>query len=181
MAIQPHRNVYPTLPSGLETRLSAVVFAARGSRGYFDDPECPYGEDLKGLLRLLLGSGKAERVKVESVGLDDNADKFDKMLKEIEETIEEMKSIEDDLTSGEVAERIQFVKAKTILLEKWIGIKEKIYNVREIAEFQAILIRQLDGVMSKDQRFSFIGALRALRTTVKAADELEDSEMKEQN
>jgi hypothetical protein len=177
MANPQSKFVYPALPPGLETRFEAILLASKGSRGYLDDPQCPYAPEMKRFLRLILAPARAERAKdsgeaANAVGLDANADKFDKMLAEIADTIDEMSSIEADLSDGEASDRIQFVKAKTILLEKWVNIKEKIYNVREIAEFQAIIIRILDGVLSKDQRQAFIDALRELRTTVKAADEL---------
>ena len=170
------KNLYPALPPGLETRLGAIVVAARGAKGYLEDSACPYSEEMKSFLKLMLGGAKRERVKVETEELDEGADKYDKMIAEIQSTIDEMASIEEDLEGGDTADRIQFVKAKTILVEKWVNIKERIYNVREIAEFQSILIRTLDAVLTKDQRFAFIEALRALRTTIKAAGELEKVE-----
>jgi hypothetical protein len=95
------------------------------------------------------------------------------MLREIESTIVEMSNIEDDLTGGDASDRIQFVKAKTILIQKWVEIKEKIYNVREIADFQSIVIKMLDEVLSKDARQLFIDKLRTLRTTSRAADAMD--------
>src|SRR5271163_3874050 len=115
--------VYPALPSGLETRLGAIVVAARGAKGYLEDGGCPYSDEMKSFLKLMLGGSKRERVKVETEELDEGADKYDRMIAEIQSTIDEMASIEDDLVGGDTADRIQFVKAKTILVEKWVNIK----------------------------------------------------------
>jgi hypothetical protein len=167
-------NVYPSLPQGLETRLSAVLLTARGGKGYFSDPKCPYSPELKAILIKCVGTDAEERkIVAEVVELGADADKYDHMIREIESTIVEMSNIENDLSGGEASDRIQFVKAKTILIQKWVEIKEKIYNVREIADFQSIVIKMLDEVLAKDARQLFIDKLRTLRTTSRAADAME--------
>jgi hypothetical protein len=170
---------YPTFPPGLETRLAATVLAATTHKTFFEDPSCPYSEELKGFLRKIVSETrveKKERVRAEGNKdeLDENADKFDLMLVEIESMMKEMDSIEDDLQDADTGDRVQYVKAKTALVEKWIGIKEKVYSVREIADFQTIVIELMDSVLDKDQRLLFIEKLRALRTTEKAAVRLEE-------
>src|SRR5271163_3480733 len=72
--------VYPALPSGLETRLGAIVVAARGAKGYLEDGGCPYSDEMKSFLKLMLGGSKRERVKVETEELDESADKYDRMI-----------------------------------------------------------------------------------------------------
>jgi hypothetical protein len=167
-------NVYPTLPPGLETRLSAVLLAAKGNKGYFTDVKCPYSPELKAVLVKIVGAESEERrVVAEVIELGADADKYDHMIREIESTIVEMSNIETDLSDGDASDRIQFVKAKTILIQKWVEIKEKIYNVREIADFQSIVIKMLDEVLDKDARQSFIDKLRTLRTTSRAADAMD--------
>jgi hypothetical protein len=124
-------NIYPSLPQGLETRLTAVLLAARGNKGYFTDVKCPYSTELRTVLSKFVGAESEERkVVAEVVELGTDADKYDHMIREIESTIVEMRNIEDDLTDGDASYRVQFVKAKTILIQKWVEIKEKIYNVR---------------------------------------------------
>jgi hypothetical protein len=94
-------------------------------------------------------------------------------LREIELTIEEMSDIEGSLSDAETSDRVQFVKAKTALIEKWVNVKEKLFSLKEISEFQSIIIRIMDDVLTLDQRQTFIDLLRTLRTTAKAAKVLE--------
>jgi hypothetical protein len=60
-------NVYPTLPAGLETRLAAVLIAARGNKGYFLDKSCPYSPELKTILAKFVGLEREERTVVAEV------------------------------------------------------------------------------------------------------------------
>lgn len=165
--------VYPNLPEGIEVRLNAVLVAAggQGSR-YLDDPACPYPANLKAVLRPLLVK---ERQTTVGVGGDENqfdgleeGDRFDLLLKEVEQTITSMKQIENDLSvESDSGDRIQLVKAKTGLLEKWVGLKERVYSLKEISEFQRIMMETLDQVLTVDQRADVMARLNDLRSIQK--------------
>jgi hypothetical protein len=176
---EPVIITFPSFPPGLELRLSAVVLAAQANRGFFDSPECPYSDELKGFLKKIVAETrfddrKEKKKDTDKEELAENADKFDRMLREVETTIADMADLEDKMEEADTGDRIQFVKAKTSLIEKWINIKERIYSVREIAEFQSTIIEVMDMVLSKDQRHQFIERLRTLRTTEQAAVRLEE-------
>lgn len=161
---------YPQFPSGLELRLEAVAIAANKHKNFFDDPACPYSDTLKSLLQKMVLEHRVQRRRTEAeevdvVVLDENADKFDKMLHDLEKTIRSMEVLDMQEGGIDASDRIQIIKAKTSLLEKWVNIKEKIYSIREIAEFQNVVIEILDTVVDKDQRKVFMDKLRALKST----------------
>lgn len=88
-------NVYPPLAPGLETRLAAVVMAARGNPGYFEAEECPYPPDLRGFLKKIVIETRIEdraraQAEAQKPEVDPDEDKFDAMLRETERTIDQM-------------------------------------------------------------------------------------------
>jgi hypothetical protein len=160
---------YPNVPAGLEMTLEALEISAKGSRTYFNSPECPYSDRLRGYLQRLVASDEQSERRMSpqflKQGAGEELDRLDLILQEVEATIDEMNSIEAGLVDADTGDRIQFVKAKTALLEKWVSQKEKIYSLREVAEFQQIVIKFMEAVLDKDQRHQFIASLRNLKST----------------
>lgn len=92
-------------------------------------------------------------------------DEYEVILNDIEMTMTEL-----DTLSGmtlEPSERIQFVKAKTALLERWSAMKEKIWNFRSMVEFQQTVVKFMEEVLSDhvDLRTEFIRRIKELKTT----------------
>lgn len=146
------KRTYPTLPDGLETKLKAVAMLMESDPGFLDAPECPYPPGLREILRKL--GSKSEKMAVSSLFSedDDPSDRFGTVLEEIERTMSEFRMIENDLGNAEPKERIDYFKAKTALMERWIGQKEKIFTMREISEFQKIILGVIDEFLDKDQK-----------------------------
>lgn len=161
--------IYPNLPPDIEVRLRAVEVAAKGVPDYLVTGECPYSEGLRSMLARMLNVGPAggvgeieERLRVFDVV---DADKFDVMLREIETTIEEMKSIEGKMGSdADTSDRIALVKAKTSLLEKWATLKERVLTLKEMSQFQSAVISVMDDVLDVDQRAKFRDRLRGFKS-----------------
>lgn len=159
--------IYPNLPADVEVRLRAVEVAAKGVENYFDTSECPYNDGLRSLLRRMLDERPldveemAEKVVIFDVP---DGDKFDVLLREVESTIEEMKSIERKVGDAETSDRIALVKAKTTLLEKWATLKERVLTLKEMSQFQMAIIGVLDEVLDVDQRAQFRDRLRGFKS-----------------
>ena len=154
---------YPKLPDGFEIRLQAVVLASNGTgKEYLEAPECPYTTKEKDFLRKILA--QEIRIEVSTDWIDEAGDKFESMLREVEKTISEMKALENDLVGAETSDRVAVLKAKTTLLEKWTSLKERIYTLKEISEFQSVILETLDTVCNKDQRNEFMKRLQHLRS-----------------
>lgn len=163
---------YPNLPEGFETRLRAILVAADGLGGrYLDDPMCPWPLGLKQLLRPLIV--KEHQVNIGAVvgaaenvfdGMEDG-ERFDVFLREVEETITSMKKLELEMVGdADSGDRVQVLKAKTTLLEKWISLKERTYNVKEMSDFQRIMLETMDEVLDVDQRAKVLNKLNDLKS-----------------
>lgn len=167
---------YPNLPADLETRLKAVQLAADGVENYLRSDECPYSPGLRILLGRMLngvgGGGGGSAAVEEVVRIFDvpDGDKYDVVLREVEATIEEMKAIERQLGiggggggeggGGDTGDRIQLVKAKTSLLEKWATLKERVLTLKEMSQFQLVIIGAMDDILTVDERAEFRDRLR---------------------
>jgi|GEM_PF-6931204 len=154
---------YPKLPDGFEIRLQAVFLASNGiGKEYLEAPECPYTAKEKEYLRKLLF--QEAKIEASTDWIDEAGDRFDVMLREVEKTISEMKALENDLVGAETSDRVAVLKAKTALLEKWTSLKERIYTLKEVSEFQSVILETLDNVCNKDQRNEFMKRLQHLRS-----------------
>lgn len=178
---------YPNLPESFETRMRAVSLAAAAEddvESWLGGAGCPYSEEAKKLLRKMLGSGSGsgsggggsgeggsgnrggDGAEIENVfgGLKD-IDKFDVLLGEVEATISEMRELERAMRGeDDPAARVAVLKAKTTLLEKWTSLKSSVFSMREMAEFQGIILEVLDKVLSVDQRGEVMSMLRNLKS-----------------
>jgi len=167
--------VFPNIPEGFETKMKAIEMAIGSGEGgveaYLADAGCPYSEVVRGYIRKLfsVGVGVVERgdVRNEFEGLG-SVDRFDKMLEELELTISELKNLQSVLSVGDSADdttaRLQVLKSKTTLIEKWTSIKGDLYNLRELSQFQGIVLNAMDEVLDKDQRALMVERLKGLRT-----------------
>jgi hypothetical protein len=160
--------IYPNLSADFETRIKAIEMAAAGVEDYLDTVECPYSSGLRDILRKVLngaageGAARAARVVIFDVV---EGDKFDVLLREVETTIEEMKSIEAGMDGkAETGDRIALIKAKTSLLEKWATLKERVLTLKEMSQFQIAVIGAMDEILDVDQRSQFRARLRNLES-----------------
>lgn len=176
---------YPVLSADFETRLNAVVASQKSSgmtpRDYLNDPTCPYGGALKAHLLRILGGGVGG-VAVGGVGDIDldavenlfdvkqaagEGDKFTIMLQEVELTISQVAEIERLLKSSGAADASDFVslmKTKTSLMEKWVNLKGNIFTLKEMSEFQAVVLGIVDELLDVDGRAELKKRLRGLRS-----------------
>jgi hypothetical protein len=173
--------VYPRLDESVGLVLKAVLMTSEGKLEYLNSPECPYSDVLKQHLRLMFkgygvsesgtgsgggGGGVTEPVRIFNV---DENDKYDVVLSEIEATIEELKGVEQRIVDKggaiDQGDQIQLIKAKTSLLEKWISQKERVYSLKEIIEFQSIVVTFMTDILDKDQVALFRKRLSSLRSS----------------
>lgn len=154
-------RTYPQMPVGLETRLSAIKMAAGEGEDavwYLSDPACPYPAVVKAALQAWLApaakggfdlEGNLAALPVFQEGASDEQD-ADQVLDEIQRTIDTMRNIETSLPVDATDERMSILKAKTGLLEKWVSIKERTKGVKQVAEFQRMVVQTLDELADKD-------------------------------
>lgn len=156
---------FPNLPDSFCTRMQAIVFAAEetgGAKSWLESDGCPYGEAEKKLLLKLLGrEGGESEVQTENIFQGEDLDKFEVLLHEVESTISEMKNLERLVNSEtDAAARVAVVKAKTVLLEKWISLKSSVYGMQEMARFQSVVLEAIETMLDTDQRAELIERLK---------------------
>lgn len=168
---------YPNLPEGFETKLKAIEMAcsAEPDVDAYLGAGCPYSDGAKRFLKKILapvgnggnvGAGAGGTNPFREEGMDD-VDRFDLLLEEVEVTIGQMRDLEASLGASGDADRSDMVavlKAKTALLEKWVGLKDRVLNLREMSEFQRIVLKALDEVLTVDQRGEMVSRLRGLKS-----------------
>lgn len=147
-----------TLPPGLASFLKGVQAQLLLDPNYLDripDPE------VAKILEMAFGVREA----TPAPNIFEGRDEYEVILEEIQQTISELKTLEG--MKLEVSDQIQFVKAKTALLERWSSLKERIWNVKEMAKFQATVVQYLEEVLGdhKDLRTEFMRRMKDLKTT----------------
>lgn len=58
-------------------------------------------------------------------------------------------------TGVEVQDKLNFLKSYGALMDRWLSLKEKTHGVKQMYEFQRIVIDTMEQVLDKDGRFKF--------------------------
>lgn len=115
---------------------------------YLDAPECPYSDSVKDLFRKFRGAAAT----IEDFDLFDGDDEYEVVLdKQVEKLLNDLESFGMTLGSGDTSEKIQYFKTKSVLIEKLVNLRERLMNLRELAEFRSVIIGFLEDVCDKDQ------------------------------
>ena len=85
-------------------------------------------------------------VDVFSEGDYDNA-----LDKQVEKIINDLEAYALTLGTGDVSERLQYLKTKTTLVEKLINMRERLVNLKELNEFRGVILGFMGDVCTKDQ------------------------------
>jgi hypothetical protein len=118
---------------------------------YLDNPACPYDQETKGFLKLMLGApGGAPAVALET------AEDLEKQLNEIYSGLVQFgnqQGLKDQ------SDRIAWAKAVTGILDKVITLKERTINMKNYSDFQKRVLTVLDGLLTPAQRTDFVDQL----------------------
>lgn len=153
-------RTYPTLPQGFALNLKAIERLMEFDAGYLEDPACPYPDDLKTYLRRLVAPtmrGRDDLIEgVFKEGQDGEAE-ADSLIAEIQSAINSMRRLQTEMegTGVEVQDKLNFLKSYGALMDRWLSLKEKTHGVKQMYEFQRIVIDTMEQVLDKDGRFKF--------------------------
>ena len=145
---------YPKFSPDVEMNIDVVLQKLGQDPGYLDSDECPYGGKLRGYLK---------RMVVQDVDVDgdvdgdvewDWADPF-ALGKQIDKALRDREKMGQNLGTLEPNEKIAYFKAKSGLIEKLVGLKERVVNIKEVNDFRSIVIETLEQVCSADQITEF--------------------------
>lgn len=158
---------YPPLPASLTTQLEAVAIFLEQEPGYLLNPACPYPEKLKGLLRRMVGPAQVQ----ESGGVfdpgQDGGAQLDSFMEEVQATINSMKTLAKDMEgpSIDISDKMTFLKNYAPLLERFLGMKEKAQGLKQMYDFQQVVIRTMEEVLDKDGRLDFKQRLKQVEAS----------------
>ena len=152
-------RTYPALPEGLALKLRAIEQLMEFDPNYLTSDECPYSTALQGYLRRLFTPARTGREDsagdVFTPGQDDN-EQADSLIREIQNAINSMKRLQQDVdNSDDVGDRLNFLKNFGSLMDRFLSLKEKAQGIKQMFEFQRVVIQTMEQVLDKDGRLDF--------------------------
>ena len=136
---------YPTFREEQVLVMNTIITAVRKDPLYLDRKECPYSDQVKALFRRFV-TEEMVTVDVFAEGDYDNA-----LDKQVEKIINDLEAYALTLGTGDVSERLQYLKTKTTLVEKLINMRERLVNLKELNEFRGVILGFMGDVCTKDQ------------------------------
>ena len=130
-------NSYPDLD---DSELQILLQNVKHNKGYLDDPDCPYSEHVKNLLR----STVQEIEEIEDLEDLDLVHESSRLLKEL-------KLQKDKLGEQDHTEAMAYYRTSTQLLEKLITYQERANSVKRISEFYATVMGVLEEKLEPEQ------------------------------
>ena len=148
---------YPKITSSNLLPIRALVEAIAANPRYLEAPECPYPADVKEFFARI--TARAAPPEVPASIFDGETDKVEVLERELATLIADFKRFGQELPAGD-ADKLQYFKTQASLLEKLTSLQERTLNLREMSEFQSILLGIMDEILTVDQRDDFKKRLR---------------------
>ena len=144
---------YPPLNED-DIKLVKQLFDENNS--FFDDPDCPYSDEVKSLFTITDVMGDFD----ENFDLDlMNSDEY--VMKEINSLYSHLQKYGQTMRESDTAsEKNTYFKLSTTLLEKIISMKERVSNIKQVTEFTETVLQILEDEVSVDDRTRVIERLR---------------------
>lgn len=145
---------YPTLPEAVVLQLRVVLQSMKDNPAYLDTS--PYPENIRDFLKELTSRGSAAEIPT----FDGETDRLEYVEQEIVVVLADLKKLVDGLGNADHSEKLQVAKARAGLVEKLVAAREKVWTMKEMADFQAKIMGFLTEICTKDQ-------IQALKERVK--------------
>lgn len=156
---------YPTISVSELTKLKTILDNASDPK-YLDGRVCPYDKETREILKSMIVnpiisatvSSTPDRPQVGApkktpiLPMDEVEKEFVDLRKEIQELKTDSKGLESH-------ERIQIVKTRAALVEKIIGMKERINDMRRNTKFIATVMQILEDELPQESRLRIIEKL----------------------
>ncbi|ESY35752.1 hypothetical protein NKK48_01470 [Mesorhizobium sp. C386A] len=149
---------YPTLPEAVVLQLRVVLNQLRDNPDYLD--QAPYTPALVDFLKELNG----RVVEAQPVAFNGEMDRLDYVEQEIVTVLKDLTTLVASLGNADHSEKLQVAKARAGLIEKLVAAREKVWTMKEMADFQAQVVGFLTDVCSADQ-------IQLLKERVKGANQ----------
>jgi len=144
---------FPPIPPAVVAHLATIRMLADEDPGYFEDPNCPYDEELVALFV------KEPEPQVD-IGPGERWDgDFDA---EAERLYTELRSFGQSLDSADTAEKNTYFRLSVSLIEKLVELKERAVGVKKVREFTDTVLQIMEDELSPDQRTAIMKRLREI-------------------
>ena len=150
-------DFYPTLPEAVVLQMRVVLNQLRDNPAYLD--KAPYSSEICDFLKEL-NSRTAQSV---GRSFDGEMDRLDYVEQEIVIVLEDLATLVKSLGNADHSEKLQVAKARAGLIEKLVAAREKVWTMKEMADFQARVMSFLTEICTKDQ-------IQQLKERVKGAE-----------
>ena len=147
--------MYPSLSDGLAAALNAVALGIANDANYLE--RAPWSDQLKAALRAL---GARRETKID---LFTGNNDLTVIEAEIQELLNQVKSMSASFDKLDANEKIQFIKGSTALWDKLISSKERVMNLKAMKEFQARMIEVMQDYLTPEQRENLLVSLSGER------------------
>lgn len=158
---------FPNLHESVLLQLRVVLQQVATNPGYLSHEKCPYPPKAIEFLQELT---QAEAVvDTETPTFDGEGDRLEYVEGEVVKVLTELNALSASLRDAGYSEKLQILKTRSTLVEKLLTYREKIWSMKEMAEFQARIIGFLETSCSKDQVQELKEALRGLQSVESAS------------
>lgn len=163
-------------------RFAALQNIAQLKAEYDRDPElfrsgtCPYDEETIAVLvklfaptivtetiekKVIVNENGGKRGPKEGAGL--TGEDLDEVNAELVDMLKQLRQMGEGEAKLDTGERLQIIKTKASLIEQLIKARERVLNVKHLANFQAVVISILDDLVDEDAREVFLKRLEPYR------------------
>ena len=159
---------YPTISISALNNLKIVLDNARHDPTYLDGRKAPYDKPTRELLKSLIADPILEVTVPESKpeGQQKRGAKSKKTqitISELDKEYDELRGyiqdIKRDINGLEPNEKIQVIKTHAALIEKMLGMKERIKNLKKMDQFIATVIQLMEDELPQDLRMKVLEKL----------------------
>lgn len=172
---------YPVVSAEESDRFTTLLKLAAADPTYLTDDDCPYPPQLRAaILSLRPAAAEKEKRAPRATAVTPGMDKWEKLEIEARELFEELKEVSGDIGQSDISEKMTYFRTATSLLDKLIGLQERAAGLRQLSEFQNMVLQFLDELCTPDQRTELMERLKSVTMTEGARRVTEEKQPLEQ-
>lgn len=149
---------YPALSEANLLPLKAALTQAQLHPDYLDRADCPFSDGVKSLLRPFLAPS------MDDVEIDLADGQPEAIEAQVLRLMKDLDRLGQGLTAKDHGEQLSYLKLKTAMVEKLLGIRERSFNLKEMSDFQLIIMQFLEEICTKDQTTELMLRLKDLKS-----------------
>lgn len=161
---------YPTINAKDMPKLVDIIEQAVADPKYLNPEACPYDEktiaNVKRIIEVCTAAESASGAKRPERGKVGRPSKgpsipIDEVEREVDEIRKELADLKVDGQTMETSDRIQVIKTRAALIERVIGMKERIADVKRFHSFVQTVIGIMEQHLSPKERDAVMEELKA--------------------